>query len=98
MEQVRRGNRQAAPFSKGAGKRRKKKPGRKTGKGTFTRRSEPEPGPTDKVEEIAVPLDDRQCPQCGEKMEVSTEVATTIDAPVEPARIIKRFEVEVGRR
>jgi ribosomal protein S27AE len=94
--ELRRGKRQAAPFSKGKGKAEKKKPGRRRGKGRFTRRAKPEVKPTDRLEKIAVNLDDRRCPQCGEQMEVNVEEATTIDVPAEPVRVIKLFTVQLG--
>jgi hypothetical protein len=94
--ELRRGKRQAAPFSKGEGKGNKKKPGRRRGKGRFERRAKPEVKPTDKHEEIEVDLDDTRCPQCGEQLEVDVEEATTIDVPAEPVRVIKSFAVEVG--
>jgi len=95
--ELRRGKRQAAPFSKEKGKATKKKPGRRQGKGRFERRGKPEVKPTDRVEEIAVDLDDTRCPRCGEQVEVRVEEATTIDVPAEPVRIIKSFTVQVGR-
>ena len=95
-EELRQSKRQAAPYSKGNGKQRKRKPGRKAEQGTFVRRSEPEVKPTDQVEKMAAPLDARQCPQCGEEMEARTEAATITDVPEEPVRVIKRFDVEVG--
>lgn len=93
---LRRGKRQAAPFSKGKGKDKRKKPGRRPGEGRFERRAKPEIRPTDKVEEIAVDLGDTRCPQCGEPLEVRVEEATTIDVPAAPVRKIKVFSVEVG--
>jgi len=94
--ELRRGKRQAAPFSKGKGKAEKKKPGRRRGKGRFTRRAKPEVKPADRLEEIAVNLEDTRCPECGEQMEVKVEEATTIDVPAEPVRVIKVFTVQVG--
>lgn len=94
--ELRRSKRQAAPFSKGKGKTEKKKSGRRPGKGPFTQRGKPEVKPTDQLEEIAVGLDDKRCPQCGEQMEVHVEEASTIDLPAKPVRIIKSFAVQVG--
>jgi hypothetical protein len=88
--------RSAAPFSKGKGKREKRKPGRKKGKGLFTRREEPQARLSDQVEVIEVPLESHICPECNETLEIKIEVASTIDAPEEPQRVIKRFKVEVG--
>jgi len=87
-------------FSKDKGKGKPKKPGRRRGEGRFERRAKPEIRPTDKVEEIAVNLDDTRCPRCGEQVEARVEEATTIDVPVEPVREVKIFgwifAVEVG--
>lgn len=88
--------RSAAPFSKGKGKQKKKKPGRKKGKGLFVRREEPQARLSDRVEVIKVPLKSPICPQCEEPLEIKIEVASTIDTPEEPQRVIKSFEVEVG--
>lgn len=90
--------RQGARFSKGKGKAEadKKKPGRKKGKGTFTNRKEPEARSSDQVETTKVPLQNHRCPECGESLELEVEVASTIDIPEEPQRVIKRFEIEIG--
>lgn len=59
-DELRRGHRQAAPFSRDRPKDNPKKPGRKKGKGTFSRRKPP---PEKKTETVNVPLD--RCPHCG---------------------------------
>ena len=89
--------RQAARFSKGEGKAHKKKPGRKKGKGVFTNRKEPKARLSDKVETTQVPLESDKCPECGEVLDVEVEIASTVDIPAEPQRIIRRFEVETGK-
>jgi len=89
--------RSATPFSKGKGKPEKKKPGRQKGRGRFTRRMEPEVLPGDRVEIIKVELEANACPDCGGTLERGTEVATIIDTPERPVRIIKRFEVQTGK-
>ena len=89
-------SRSAAPFSKGEGKKKKKRPGRKKGKGAFTNRKEPEVRPSDVVQRTAVPLGSKTCPGCGGGLDVGVEVCTTIDVPEEPGRRIERFEVESG--
>ena len=88
--------RSAAPFSKGKGKKNKKRPGRKKGQGAFGRRKEPEIRPSDTIENVKAPLKSKICPECGEAMDIEVEVATTIDVPEEPERKITRFEVEAG--
>lgn len=95
-EQLRKSHRQASPFSKGKAKANPRKPGRRAGKGPFTRRPEPEVRPADQVEDLAAPLADNLCPFCGVPVIIDIETATTIDMPEEPVRIIKRFAVEVG--
>ncbi len=94
---MRKSHRQASPFSKGKPKANPKKPGRRAGKGTFTRRPAPEITPSDQVEDLAAPLGDNLCPYCGVGLDVDIETATTIDIPEQPVRTIKRFAVEVGR-
>jgi len=88
--------RTAAPFSKGEGKKKKKKPGRKRGQGPFTNRKEPDARPSDVVNTTVVELGERTCPGCGGELEIAVEVCTTTDVPEEPQRRIERFEVECG--
>jgi transposase len=88
--------RSASPFSKGKGKDKKKKPGRKKGQGLFTNRKEPTAKLSDIVKTTQVLLESNKCPECGEGMNVEVEVSTTIDVPETPQRLIKRFEVEKG--
>lgn len=95
-EQLRESKRATAPFSKGKGKERPKKPGRRAGEGRFTTRPAPEPGPADVVEKLRAPLDSPNCPQCGAPLDADEQTATVEDTPPEPVRIIKRFSVEVG--
>jgi transposase len=88
-----------APFSKGCPKPKPKKPGRRAGQGTFTRRAEPLPTPADEVQNIDVPLavDQRLCPKCDTALVTTNELATVEDTPTQPKRVIKRFTVEIGR-
>jgi hypothetical protein len=95
-EESRVDKRATAPFSKGKGKANPKQPGRKAGKGIFTNRPEPQPAPSDIVEDIEVALNSANCPRCGADLEVKQETATVEDAPPQPIRVIKRFHVEVG--
>jgi transposase len=98
-ESLRDAFRSKAPFSKGSPKPSPKKPGRRAGQGTFTRRMEPQPTPVDEVQNIDVPLevDERQCPKCQIPLQRTNELATVEDTPPLPRRVIKRFTVEVGR-
>ena len=68
-------------------KAQRPKSGRHAGEGRCTRRSETVAGLEDNVQNVAGPLEDTRCPQCGEEMKVSVEVVTTTDLPAEPARI-----------
>ncbi|MCP5065463.1 MAG: transposase [bacterium] len=88
--------RTAAPFSKGEGKKKKKKPGRKKGQGPFSNRKEPDARPSDVINTTVVKLGERACAGCGGGLEIAVEVCTTTDVPEEPQRRIERFEVECG--
>ena len=98
-EVIRESHRSKAPFSKGTGKTRPKKPGRHAGKGKFAQRPEPVATPADEIQNIDVPLDvdQRQCPKCQTPLETANEEVTVEDMPPAPRRVIKRFTVEVGR-
>lgn len=95
-ERLRAAQRSAAPFSKCPGPGNPKRPGRRQGKGRFERRTEPVPGPTDRVEELRAPLDSPDRPQRGARLEVMERVATVEGTPPEPVRIILRFHVKHG--
>jgi hypothetical protein len=56
--------RSAAPFSKGKGKKNKKRPGRKKGQGVFGRRKEPEIRPSDTIENVKAPLKSKLQQKC----------------------------------
>lgn len=86
----------AAPFSKGKRKGLPKRPGRKPGEGSFTRREPPQAGPDDAIEATEVKLDFEQCPQCGTPLEMSTHTATIEDTPPVPRRRVRRFVVQSG--
>lgn len=87
-------NRSAAPFSKNQPKANPKKPGRKPGQGVFAHR--PAPGvPATETVAAQVPL---SCPACGGQLEqVSEEVATTTDLPVNPRPVVTAYRVPVCR-
>ena len=96
-EQLRASKRATAPFSKGKSKAAPRPPGRKAGQGRFGRRREPQPGPMDQVEDIEVPLDTPDCPQCGAPLDVQKETVTVEDTLPQPVRHIRLFHVEQGR-
>jgi len=90
--ELRRGHRQAAPFSKEKPKPNPKPPGRRPGRGRFSYRATP---PEEEIKRtIEVPL--KACPDCGgELQERSTHEQIQVDLPkVEP--IITRFRTESG--
>jgi len=64
-KELRRGRRQAAPFSKDEAKAEPKRPGRRAGQGRFTRRKPPS---EEEINEThCVPLE--RCPDCGAELE-----------------------------
>jgi transposase len=87
---LRAGQRQAAPFSKGAPKAEPKTPGRKAGHPAAQR---PKPPRVDQVVEAALPA---RCPSCGGPvMPDRVEVQYQVDIPpVQP--VVTQFEVQVG--
>lgn len=94
LEAARRiGARQAAPFSKGAPKRRPRRPGRKPGRAYGRRGSRPVPTVAHETHDVPLPA---ACPTCGEAVN-ETHVAAQFQEdlpPVEP--VVRRFDVHVG--
>lgn len=90
--QLRRGRRQAAPFSKEEPKADPQPPGRRPGRGRFTRR---EPPPEEEIQRtIAVPLE--RCPQCGgELKERTSHEQIQVDLPKVRPEVV-RFRTESG--
>ena len=94
-ELLRKSGRQASPFGKNKPKANPKRPGRKPGQGTFTRRAAPAGQLTDVIVQATVP---EQCPHCGGEMELElVDEATTIDIPKKPEPQVTRFSVPVCR-
>ncbi len=95
LEAARRaGARQAAPFSKGAPKRRPRRPGRKAGAahGRHGQRAVP----AVVHETIAVPVP-AKCPACGDHV-YETHVAAQYQEDLPPVQpVVRRFDVHVGR-
>jgi transposase len=90
--EVRRGKRQAAPFSRGAPKSNPKPPGRRPGEGKFRSRAAPPP------EEIAsvIPVPLGGCPECGGALtEHATHTHHQVDLP-EVRPLWTRYETESG--
>lgn len=89
--ELRASKRQASPFSRGKKKKKRKKPGRKSGQGTFKNREKP---PEDKINNVETPLD--KCPDCGgEIKDKKTHENIEIDFP--PIELIyTRFITESG--
>lgn len=94
LEAARRtGARQAAPFSKGAPKRRPRRPGRKPGRRYGRRGQRPVPGHVDQTYDVPVPA---ACPRCGEPVQ-ETHVAAQYQEDLPPVRpIVRRFDIHVG--
>ena len=94
-EKERSSKRQAAPFSKGEKKANPKKPGRKPGKGKFSRR---DPPPEDEItHRVQVPLQGDRCPFCGSSNlgEARIECAFRTDIPETPKPKVTAYYVEV---
>lgn len=95
LEAARRaGTRQAAPFSKGAPKRRPRRPGRKPGRAYGRRGARPIPAVVHETHDVPVPT---TCPGCGGAVS-ETHVAAQYQEDLPPITpIVRRFDVHVGR-
>jgi hypothetical protein len=69
------------------------KPGRKPGRGPFTRRKEPAAEDVTRREQARVAAP--HCPRCNGKWARRTEYASTTDIPPQPKPLVTMFEVEV---
>jgi hypothetical protein len=89
---LRRGKRQATPFGRDAKKPDPKRPGRKPGKGVFSRRKRP---PEDEIKRTErAPL--ARCPECGTKVaDKRTHETIQTDIPI-PKPVHTRFVTESG--
>lgn len=84
--------RHAAPFSQGTRKPDPKKPGRKPGQGTFTRRLAPPPEQI--AETIAVPAPPGGCPKCGGALEAcGVETVTITELPPPPPPVVTAYTI-----
>jgi len=95
LEAARRaGARQAAPFSKGAPKRRPRRPGRKPGRAYGRRGQRPVPTVVHEPHDVPVPL---TCPTCDDAVR-ETHVAAQYQEDLPPVQpVVRRFDVHVGR-
>ena len=96
-EKERSSKRQAAPFSKGEKKANPKKPGRKPGKGKFSRR---DPPPEEEItHRVQVPLQGDRCAFCASSNlgEVHIECAFCTDIAEIPKPKVTAYYVEVRR-
>jgi transposase len=95
LEAARRaGARQAAPFSKGAPKRRPRRPGRKPGRAYGRRGQRPVPTAVHETHDVPVPP---TCPTCGEAVR-ETHVAAQYQEDLPPVQpVVRRFDVHVGQ-
>jgi transposase len=94
LEAARRaGARQAAPFSKGAPKRRPRRPGRKVGAAYGRQGRRPVPTMVHETHDVPVPP---TCPACGDPVHETHVVAQYQEdlPPVQP--VVRRFDVHVG--
>jgi transposase len=94
LEAARRaGTRQAAPFSKGAPKRRPRRPGRKPGAAYGRRGRRAVPTVVHETHDVPVP---EHCPDCGGRVR-ETHVAAQYQDDLPPvAPIVRRFDIHVG--
>lgn len=90
--QMRRGRRQATPFSRDEPKPDPKRPGRKAGQGRFTRRKPPSEEEIDETH--CVPLE--RCPDCGGELEERTwHEQFQVDLPLVTPETV-RFRTQSG--
>lgn len=95
LETARRaGTRQAAPFSKGAPKRRPRRPGRKPGAGYGRQGHRCPPAVVHEVHDVPVPPTCRACGGAVNETHVAAQYQEDLPS-VQP--IIRRFDVHVGR-
>jgi transposase len=94
LEAARRtGARQAAPFSKGAPKRRPRRPGRKPGEAYGRQGHRRQPVVVDEVRDVPLPS---ACPTCGGAVEETT-VATQYQEDLPPVKsVTRRFDIHFG--
>ena len=86
--------RQAAPFSKGAPKRRPRRPGRKPGRAYGRRGQRAVPAVVHETHDVPVPM---TCPSCGDPVR-ETHVAAQYQEDLPPVQpVVRRFDVHVGR-
>jgi len=98
VEELRRKEkRSAAPFSKGERKKNPKRPGRKPGQGSFSRRPEP-PANASSAPPVDVPVEQTICPFCGGRLEPDEpEAASVTDMPAAAQPEVNLFKVHVCR-
>ena len=94
LEAARRaGARQAAPFSKGAPKRRPRRPGRHAGPRYGRRGQRPVPAAVRETHDVPVPA---TCPACGDPVR-ETHVAVQYQEDLPPVQpVVRRFDVHIG--
>ncbi len=88
------GFRQAAPFSKGAPKRRPRRPGRKPGRRYGRRGHRGVPVVVHECHDVPLPA---TCPRCGDRVD-ATHIAAQYQEDLPPVeRIVRRFAIHIGR-
>ena len=84
----------AAPFAKATRKKNPKRPGRKPGRGRFTRR--PAPPPETFTDLVRVPVEEPCCPFCGGPWDApEEELVSNTDIPAQAPPEVQTFLVEV---
>ena len=94
LEAARRmGARQAAPFSKGAPKRRPRRAGRKPGAKYGRQGRRPIPAVVHEPHDVPLPA---ACPTCGERVQ-ETHVAAQYQEDLPPVQpVVRRFDIHIG--
>ena len=94
LEAARRaGARQAAPFSKGAPKRRPRRAGRKPGAKYGCQGRRPIPAVVHEPHDVPLPA---TCPMCGERVR-ETHVASQYQEDLPPVQpVVRRFDIHIG--
>lgn len=88
------GKRQAAPFSKGALKKKPKKSGRKPGADYGNKGHRPPPPPADIDETYEAPLPD-VCPDCGGPVH-ETDIQQQYQVEIPPKPLHRQFNIHIG--
>jgi hypothetical protein len=89
-QQLRASKRATAPFSNGKPNPAPNKPGRRAGEGRFEWQAMPVLSAEDRVEELHIPLDSRDCPPCRSSPEVVKQTASVDDCITTFGALVKK--------